>query len=353
MNDTRPRETILVADDESPVRDFLYNILRDDFSEVILAADGNAAIRCARDRMPSVILMDMYMPGRTGLQAAQELRLDPEFRDVPILLISGLTTDAAAARAQNFGATDFIFKPFDGEDLRRRIRGHAATARRARDLRLSAKRRQDVEAQRDREERAFIDAIEGNAAALGDVLPPVAGDRIDRFKGRALAEIRLWSGDMRNLVDAVAARAGRLEFAPRTFALPSFVASAAHRLAPLARDWDVRIDMTLNQAGRVRTDPEVLERVLASEWADLLRLMDEGSTLHIRLIDSGRICVRAAISPLVELRGAAVRSANHGVLLEKLGVNVESRLTGSELERVYEVPSAACLGGAETSPGPM
>lgn len=344
MNDARNCETILVADDDPQCRDLFYNILHDEVAEIILAPDGAHAVRCATARRPDLILMDMDMPVLTGLDAARTLRRDPTFSDVPILIISGAGTEETADRAQGLGATDFIFKPVDPGDLRRRVRGHLAVSRRTRRLRDDLRARQQAEVVRNGEERRLLSAIDGNLSTLRDVLPPDSGDPIERFKARALEEVQLWSGDMRNVVDALSAKAGRLASAPRVTPLDAAVRRVIERLGPVAADWNVDLRCTVHSTAPIKTDLDVLHRVLAGELADALRVSQEGGAVDVEIRVEGTVGivrVTTTTSPLVNAKGGEVRTRTHLALLGFLGVAVETRQAGSTLEKTYKFP----LGG--------
>ena len=112
---------VLIADDESAIRDTLRMILEYEGYRVFEAADGEQALTVARTRSPDAMLLDIRMPRRSGLDVVEQLRR--EGIDVPVLMISGHGTIETAVRALQLGAQDFLEKPLEREIVLRRLEG--------------------------------------------------------------------------------------------------------------------------------------------------------------------------------------------------------------------------------------
>jgi PAS domain S-box-containing protein len=116
-----PARTVLVADDEQPVRDMIMAYLHRLGFETLGAADGEEAVAVFREHADDIVcaLMDLTMPRRNGIEAAAELRaLRP---DVPVILCSGFDEASARNIYGDYGVTDFIKKPCSLVDLKRKI----------------------------------------------------------------------------------------------------------------------------------------------------------------------------------------------------------------------------------------
>jgi FixJ family two-component response regulator len=109
------RGEIFVVDDDPAVRSTLSLVLSEAGYEVICFADGAALLEVARTRCPSCILLDVHIPGKSGLDILRELRA--EDYPAPIFMISGKGDIAMAVGAVKGGALDFIEKPFRGSEL--------------------------------------------------------------------------------------------------------------------------------------------------------------------------------------------------------------------------------------------
>jgi FixJ family two-component response regulator len=114
-----PRGEIFVVDDDPAVRDMLSMVLSAGGYEVICFADGAALLSVARSRSPSAILLDVHIPGKSGLDILKELH--GEDYPAPIFMISGQGDISMAVNAIKSGALDFIEKPFRGSELVARL----------------------------------------------------------------------------------------------------------------------------------------------------------------------------------------------------------------------------------------
>ena len=104
----RPR--ILVVDDEASIRDLLAKTLALAEYDVDLAADGRAALERLRIIPYDLLITDLKMPGIDGLTVIKEARrLKP---DIPVIIITGFSTEASAIEAVNLGVSGYLTKPF-------------------------------------------------------------------------------------------------------------------------------------------------------------------------------------------------------------------------------------------------
>ena len=101
---------ILVADDESEIRDLLGLYLENAGYEVIEAEDGNDAILKLREHKPDMCILDIMMPGKDGYQVLKELRKES---NMPVIILSAKDADSEKILGLNLGADDYIAKPFN------------------------------------------------------------------------------------------------------------------------------------------------------------------------------------------------------------------------------------------------
>jgi two-component system response regulator FixJ len=121
---------IFIVDDDPAVRDALSVVLTLEGYHVTGFSEGNAFLAAARSRTPACILLDVHMPGRSGLDILKEL--NAEQYGAPIFIISGQGDIPMAVDAIKNGALDFIEKPFDADTVVGRVReAIEAWARRA------------------------------------------------------------------------------------------------------------------------------------------------------------------------------------------------------------------------------
>jgi len=109
---------LMIIDDEFGVRESLKIVFAKDFH--LLEADSmEAAMPKVAEAKPSVILLDMLMPKTDGLAALQKIKATHP--DCEVIMLTGVNSQQLADKARDFGACDFVGKPFDVTDLRQKV----------------------------------------------------------------------------------------------------------------------------------------------------------------------------------------------------------------------------------------
>jgi DNA-binding response OmpR family regulator len=107
---------ILVVDDESPLRELVVVTLGDAYA-CDEASNGDAALKLLRKRHYDMVVLDVMMPGRSGIDVLREMRADEALRDVPVVVMSAWQSTEDIDAAVAAGANGFLPKPFRVEDL--------------------------------------------------------------------------------------------------------------------------------------------------------------------------------------------------------------------------------------------
>ncbi|HUR09765.1 MAG TPA: response regulator transcription factor [Flavitalea sp.] len=112
---------ILIADDEPDIVEIIkYNLTREGY-EVITAKDGDEALVKARQIKPSLIILDIMMPKKTGIEVCQILRTQPSFKDTFIIFLTAMSDENVQIKGLETGADDFITKPISTKVLLSRV----------------------------------------------------------------------------------------------------------------------------------------------------------------------------------------------------------------------------------------
>ena len=107
---------ILCVDDNDRNLKILQELLGDDH-EVLCVPSGEAALDHLQDNRPSLVLMDVMMPGQSGLEICQTMRQDPATASIPVIIVSALTRDEDRERGFEAGAAAYLPKPFSPDEL--------------------------------------------------------------------------------------------------------------------------------------------------------------------------------------------------------------------------------------------
>ena len=109
--------TVLICDDEPALRQLMRLSLEPDY-DFAEAASGVEALELIERLEPDLVLLDVMMPGMSGLAVVERARERASFADTPVLVVSAFAGDGDRRAAFEAGATAFLKKPFDPEDLR-------------------------------------------------------------------------------------------------------------------------------------------------------------------------------------------------------------------------------------------
>lgn len=117
---------VLLIEDEPNISEAIRFILARDGCEVTALADGMAAVGAVQAARPDLVILDLMLPGRSGLEILVDLRADPATRDIPVMMLTakGLGRDREAA--ERAGVDLFMAKPFSNDDMRAAVRSLTA-----------------------------------------------------------------------------------------------------------------------------------------------------------------------------------------------------------------------------------
>jgi len=164
-------ETILVVDDEAPSRALLEAILTEAGYRVEQADKGTAALARVSEAPPDLILLDLMMPGMTGLEVCRRLKRDPATSAVPVIMVTALGHLMNKEAALTSGADDFVMKPVQPEDLRMRVGAMLKVGRIRQDLDRTLAYLHELEAARHIQRRASLSSMIPASEATPSQLP--------------------------------------------------------------------------------------------------------------------------------------------------------------------------------------
>ncbi len=118
--------TVLVVDDSPTVRKIVQMTLQREHIRVITAGDGLSALTSVADEMPAVILLDIQLPRMDGYHICQIIRKNLQFRQIPIIMLSGKDGLFEKMRGRLAGSTEYLTKPFEAGELVQTVKKHLA-----------------------------------------------------------------------------------------------------------------------------------------------------------------------------------------------------------------------------------
>ena len=112
---------VLIADDDPEILMMLSIRLTKKGYKVFEAADGLQTLQIAREKCPDLVLLDVMMPGKNGWEVARELRSDPQFARLGIVMLTAIGEKVNEMTSPLYGADEYVDKPFDFTDLESKI----------------------------------------------------------------------------------------------------------------------------------------------------------------------------------------------------------------------------------------
>jgi len=116
------KKKILVADDDPQIHGLLTRVLSSDEFEIIHAYDGQETVERINDEVPDLVVLDIMMPLKDGRDICQELKKNPETKDIRVLILSAKDQQSDRVLGFDLGADDYVTKPFSPNYVARKIR---------------------------------------------------------------------------------------------------------------------------------------------------------------------------------------------------------------------------------------
>ena len=114
------KHSILIIDDTPMILRALGDILKSEYN-ILIAKSGEQGFESAKKNKPSLIILDIMMPGMSGFETMEILQADEHTKNIPVIFISGDVTIEAKEKGYGLGAFDFIDKPFIDIAIKRRV----------------------------------------------------------------------------------------------------------------------------------------------------------------------------------------------------------------------------------------
>jgi CheY-like chemotaxis protein len=105
-------KTVLIADDQPGIRHLVSATIGTDLCAIVEAADGDEAWDLVRRHRPVVAILDVQMPGRSGLEVARAIKADPDLAAIRVIMLTAMAQEHDRAAGKAAGADDYLAKPF-------------------------------------------------------------------------------------------------------------------------------------------------------------------------------------------------------------------------------------------------
>ncbi len=273
------KQVVLVVDDESVNFDVIEILLFKEGYELHYLSNGAAAIAHLAEIKPDIILLDVMMPDMDGIEVCQHLRNNPQWKYIPIIIITALSDKEDLARCLGAGADDFISKPINSSELRARVRSM---------LRIKSQHDCIQHKMRSREEMMQTIVHDLRNPLIGIMLgcESLKGvDMSERAKKR-IEQIARTTEQMRLLIDDILTigriEANKLVLNPTRFDITEIARSAIVDFEPLASSKHIQLVSKLPpEPAYISGDMELIRRVLNNLIDNAIKFSPQQSSIVI------------------------------------------------------------------------
>ena len=168
--DTNLTSNILIVDDTLANLKLLSGLLQTHGYKVRPVPSGEIALQVAKKDPPSLILLDINMPGMNGYEVCEQLKSDEKLKEIPVIFISALNDTVDKVKGFGLGAVDYITKPFQFEEVEARVRTHLELARLRKELEYQNANLEEIVALRTSELKELSDRLAIMDKAKGEFL---------------------------------------------------------------------------------------------------------------------------------------------------------------------------------------
>jgi DNA-binding response OmpR family regulator len=170
--DSEPASTpaILIVDDIAENLNVLRHVLEPAGYRILGATSGEAALQIAARVVPSLVLLDVMMPGLDGFATCRALKQDPLTRHVPVVFVTAREDPAAVVQGFQAGGVDYVVKPFNREEVLARVQAHVQLHSLARALARRNRELEELAAQL-RSRQAELEAALASIKTLRGLIP--------------------------------------------------------------------------------------------------------------------------------------------------------------------------------------
>jgi two-component system, sensor histidine kinase and response regulator len=274
---------VLVVDDEISNRQLISRILKN-HARMTEAGDGQQALALLEQEAFDLVLLDIMMPGQTGLEVLKIIRENPKTADLPVILVSALTDNDNVVQGLQIGANDYILKPIDIDVMRARV-----------NTQLRLKMMQDVdkrvitelEAAQQMKDRLFKIASHDLKAPLANVkmIETLIREYVDNPAAIELLDLlRLTVNNMKHVIeeflDTAAYQNGNLEIHMDYVDVQQVVTEVAEQFTITAQEKDITLEVG-EITGIIFADQRRLAQILTNLVSNALKYTPKQTTVRV------------------------------------------------------------------------
>ena len=287
---------ILIVDDVMSNVLLLKILLTNEKFQVCTANCGNACIEQARKEHPDLILLDVMMPDINGFDTAVIMKKDDELKDIPIIFLTALNTPQDLVKGFQVGASDFLTKPFNKEELVMRVMQQISLVAAKRIIQKQNKELKATLNNRDKMYSVIAHDLRSPMASIRMVLNLVvqstSADTVGPELYTLLDQANRESEEVHDLLDNLLkwtkSQTGRLNVVLQDLDLNDIIPGVVEIFEMIAQTKHITLDLQKTEAPlKVHADNDMLKTVLRNFMSNAIKFSPENSTIQILMANEG------------------------------------------------------------------
>jgi two-component system sensor histidine kinase/response regulator len=284
---------ILVVDDQPANLQIVGTVLGNMGHEIIPAADGPTALKRVALRTPDLILLDLLMPDMNGYEVCIQLKLNPDWKDIPVIFLSAADDKDLIVRALNSGGLDYITKPFNQAELISRVQTQLAL-KTARDrLKQLAEDKDELLGILAHDLKNYLGGINMSAELMSSQIKRFNDKRLTQLSDNMIRSSGLAMAFVKEFLANSAMDHG-FTLNPAAVNLSVIAAAAVEQYQEAARQKKIKILTDFTAKAVVATaDAFALDQILDNLISNALKFSPPGKRIHVsvRLAGGHAECV--------------------------------------------------------------
>ncbi|MCV6637945.1 hybrid sensor histidine kinase/response regulator [Candidatus Albibeggiatoa sp. nov. NOAA] len=275
------RSKIAIVDDERSMRVQLESLLAGNEYELALFESGMALLAKLSELDPDLIILDLMMPEIDGFEVCRQVKAQPQFQHIPIILVTVLDASKALVEGLEAGADDFIQKPVSRLELRARVRSMLRIKKQYDELEAMLKMREELSNMIVHDMSSSIVSVQLNATLMQE--KQVDEEQKERIDSILMAADRLdeFVNDMLMLAKM---EQSKLRIHPTMTHIQQLILDAEKHFKIIAQSRGIELKLELPKMQlKMELDANLFRRVLANLLSNALQYSPEGTTVTVKL----------------------------------------------------------------------
>lgn len=287
QQETKQKESILVVDDQMTNLKILSSILSKEYS-LGIANSGENALKYLDNNTPDLILLDIMMPEMDGYEVCKKIKQNEVYKDIPVIFLTAKTDIDDVVKGFEYGAVDYIAKPFNISELKVRVRNHLNLQAARNELKKANEKLKKINQEKDRffsiiahDLRSPLSGFAGLSELLVQQIRENNLDMIEKYASAMQQSSKITMELLMNLMTWSRAQTGTLEYKPETLSIPGIVNENVALLQNAADEKSITLTTQISDDATFYADKVMMGVVLRNSISNAIKFTNAGGSVKI------------------------------------------------------------------------